>query len=343
MRQKSKTQLRAIAFALAVVLLATSAVHCHAGTIHHYVFFAQERERIAEKSFLESKAFEGAQLKYTWRELEPEKNVYDFSAIRHDLKFLHEHGKKLWLQIQDSSFDTNHILVPVYLTKDPAYHGGADPQYEIAGDDDSKAVAAGWVGRRWDPAVQERYHLFLRALGKEFDGKVAGINLPETAVDFGTTGKLFPKGFTPAVYRDAIITNLIVLKAAFPKSIAMQYANFMPGEWLPWTDHHYLRDVCKKAQQIGVALGGPDLIPYRKGQMSHTYAMMREYGAGISKGIAVQDGNYATKDPKTKKRMTVEELIGFADQYLQVDYIFWCTEQPYYSRDLIPFLNGAGK
>jgi hypothetical protein len=181
------------------------------------------------------------------------------------------------------------------------------------------------------------------ALGKEFDGKVAGINLPETAVDFGSSGKLYPKGFTPEVYRDAILTNLVVLKRAFPKSITMQYANFMPGEWLPWTDKGYLRGVYQRANELKVGVGGPDLLPYRKGQMSHTYAMMREYGSGIPKGVAVQDGNYACKDPKTKQRMTVAQLIGFADDYLKVDYIFWCTEEPYYSRDLIPFLNGSIK
>lgn len=327
-------------FALAVV---GTALASYARPIHHYVFFELERERIAEKSFLESKVFEGAQLKYTWRELEPEKDKYDFSAIRRDLDFLQKHGKKLWLQIQDSSFDTNHVLVPKYLTKDPAYHGGADPQFDIPGDNDAKAVAAGWVGRRWDPTVSERYHKFLMALGKEFDGKVEGINLPETSVDFGSSGKLYPKGFTPEVYRNAVLTNLIVLRHAFPKSVTMQYANFMPGEWLPWTDRGYLRSVYKQAHDLHVGVGGPDLIPYRKGQMSHTYAMMREYGQGSPRGIAVQDGNYATRDPKTKQWMTIAQLIDFADQYLNVDYIFWCTQEPYYSKDLLPYLNGATK
>jgi len=37
---------------------------------HHYVFFNQDRERISDAAFLGAKAFEGAQLKYTWRELE---------------------------------------------------------------------------------------------------------------------------------------------------------------------------------------------------------------------------------------------------------------------------------
>jgi len=53
---------------------------------HHYVFFNRDRERISEPVFLGTKAFAGAQLKYTWRELEPEKDAYDFSAIAKDLK-----------------------------------------------------------------------------------------------------------------------------------------------------------------------------------------------------------------------------------------------------------------
>lgn len=45
-----------------------------ASVVHHYVFFNRDRERIRDKVFLETKAIEGAQLKYTWRQLEPEKD-----------------------------------------------------------------------------------------------------------------------------------------------------------------------------------------------------------------------------------------------------------------------------
>jgi hypothetical protein len=42
--------------------------------------------------------------------------------------------------------------------------------------------------------------------------------------------------------------------------------------------------------------------------------------------------------PETGKRVTVKELIEFASDYLKADYIFWCTEEPYYSNDLVPFM-----
>src|SRR5262245_60962267 len=199
-----------------VVLL--SCICVTAKPVHHYVFFSSDRQRISEKSFLETKAFEGAQLKYTWRELEPELDFYNFKPIREDLKFLSANGKKLFIQLQDVSFGPRVINVPEYLLQNKDYRGGAAPQYKIVDGDEEHATIAGWVARRWDPAVQGRLFRLLFALGKGFDGKVAGINLAETAVDFGETGKLVPAGFTAEKYRDAIIENMKILKQAFPKS-----------------------------------------------------------------------------------------------------------------------------
>jgi hypothetical protein len=193
--------------------------------VHHYVFFNRDREKISDPAFVNTRALEGAQLKYTWRELEPEKDAYDFRDIRADLDSLNSNRKKLFIQIQDSSFDPAIVNVPRYLLNDSRYHGGADKQYAIEGDDENHAVPAGWVARRWDPAVQERIHKLLVALGKEFDGKIQGLNLPETAVDFGESGRLFPKGFTAEIYRAAIITNMMVLKRAFPKFRVDQICN----------------------------------------------------------------------------------------------------------------------
>lgn len=191
--------------------------------IHHYVFFSMDREKIKDaKSFLETDAFEGAQVSYSWNQLEQGKDNYDFSMIREDLAFLITRNKKLWIQIQDVSFSEKHILVPRYLLRDPQYNGGADRQYRIKDGDEEHATPGGWMARRWDPAVRERFQKLLFELGREFDGRIAGINFDESAFDIGTSGRLFPKGFSSEAYRDGLIENLKALKRAFSKSIAMQ-------------------------------------------------------------------------------------------------------------------------
>ena len=307
--------------------------------VHHYVFFGQDREKLKEaSSFLQTKKLEGAQITYSWRQLEPELDKYDFSAIREDLAFLTSKGKRLFIQLQDVTFSESRINVPRYLLNDAQYNGGAVKQYRVEEGNEEHAVVAGWAARRWDPAVQARFHKLLFALGKEFDGRIEGLNFAETSVGFGYSGRLFPKGFSFEIYRDAIITNMKALKRAFPKSVALQYANFMPGEWRATNDKGYLRAVYQAAKQSKVGVGGPDLLPYRPGQLKSSYPLIREVAGIVPVGIAVQDGNYEDVDPKTGKRITIAELIQFATEYLKVDYIFWCTQEPYYSEHLIPFL-----
>lgn len=323
------------------LLLLLSCVGVGAKPVHHYVFFGQDRERLREaSSFLETKALEGAQVTYSWRQLEPEEGKYDFQIVREDLAFLTSKGKRLFIQIQDVTFSESRVNVPRYLLRDARYNGGAEKHYDVKGDDESKATVGGWVARRWDPAVQERFHRLLDALGKEFDGRVEGVNFAETAVGFGESGRLFPKGYSLEIYRDAVITNMKALRRAFPRSVVIQYANFMPGEWLPGKDRGYLRAVYKSAQELKVGVGGPDLLPNRPGQRNHSYPLIREASGHVPTGIAVQDGNYEDVNRQTGKRVTVPELLDYATNYLRVDYVFWCTQEPYYTDEVIPFFKG---
>jgi hypothetical protein len=282
---------------------------------HHYVFVNRDHEKIMDAAFLRTSALEGAQVKYTWRELEPRPDAYDFDPIRRDLAFLQSKGKKLWVQLQDVSFDAAIVNVPPYLKDDRRYGGGV-----------ARQKPDGWVALRWNTAVRERFQKLLAALGREFDGRIEGINLPETSIDL--RGR--PAGFTEAGYRDAVIANMTALERAFPTSVAMQYANFMPGEWLPDSDKGYLRSVYRAARELGAAVGGPDLLPRRRGQLLHAYPLIRESAGIVPTGIAVQAGNYDD--------ITVGELHRFARERLRVDYIFWGAEEPYYSRDVVPYL-----
>jgi len=307
--------------------------------VHHYVYFGMDREKLKDATtFLEMKNFEGAQIAYSWRQLEPGKDEYDFSLIREDLAFLSSKGKKLFVQIQDVSFSEKGIHVPRYLVRDPQYGGGADKQYtyKFVDDRETDVKVLGWMARRWDEKVRERFKNLLVELGKEFDGKIEGVNLAETAFDIGRSGALFPKDFTYEKYRDGVIANMKAMREAFPKSVVLVYANFLPGDG-------NLRAVYDAARKLRVGVGGPDLLPYKEWQMKSSYPLIRASSDQVAVGVAVQDGNYAHVNPRTGKQVTIDEIIKFGKEYLGVDYIFWCTEEPYYSEQLVPFLKEGSK
>jgi hypothetical protein len=300
-------------------------------SIKHYVYFARDRELIHNHPFLTIQRFEGAQIMYPWEQLEPEKGKYDFSNIREDYEYLLSHRKKLFIQLQDATFNPKYVGIPEYLlTRE--FDGGSIPQYNENGE------AVGWLAKRWNAKVQERFALLMKALGKEFDGKVEGINLQESAT--GSDNFEIDTTFTPERYAESLKINMLALKKAFPLSTTMQYANFMPGEWLPKQDKGYLRSIYQYGQEIGVGLGGPDLMIKQKGQLNHTLAMMHEGKFTVPLGIAIQDGNYieATDNNNVvnNRENIVPMLHAFAKDFLKVNYMFWVCQEPYFSEDVVP-------
>jgi hypothetical protein len=329
------------------VLVAIAAGTAAAAEPQHYLFVNRDRERIHDTAFLDTPALAGAQIKFTWRQLEPTRDHYDLRDVLADWRFLAAHGKRLVVQLQDASFD-ERVNTPDYLGSDPAFHGGAARKYEAESADDSKVRFDGWVARRWDPAVGARFAALLRALGDSLDGRIEALVLCETAVEFGATARYKPEGFTPSTYLGGIRAQLAAACHAFPRSRVIQYANFMPGEWLPDDDHGYLRGVYATAESLGVGVGGPDLRPYRKQLRSHSYPLIAARPAGTVAGIAVQDGNLADHDPVTRKRISVPKLVAFARDSLRLDYVFWGMQEPYLTRDVLPWLrahasNGGGR
>lgn len=309
-------------------------------SIKHFVYFARDREAIHNHPLLKVQRIVGAQIMYSWRQLEPKRGAYDFSIIDDDNNYLLSHGKKLFIQFQDITFDTKYKAIPTYLMNEE-FDGGCTLSYNDEG------IADGWVAKKWNPQVQHRFALLMKALGKEFDGKIEGVNLQESAVgasrDVDTT-------FTPQRYTESLKINMLALKKAFPISTTMQYANFMPGEWLPWEDKGYLRSIYQYGQEIGVGLGGPDLMVQRKGQLNHALAMMHENDYTVPLGIAIQDGNYIGKtgadleynehvDKGLNGRDNIVPLLhAFANDFLHINYMFWVNQEPYLSEDVIPCL-----
>ena len=298
--------------------------------IKHFVYFARDREAIHNHPLLNNSRFEGAQIMFSWAQLEPSEGDYDFSLIYEDYNYLKSHGKKLFIQLQDATFNNCRIGIPRYLLTDK-YNGGAIYQR----DDDNKPD--GWTAKRWNKNVQKRFASLLMALGREFDGKIEGINLQESAVGVSTE---YDSSFTPSIYADSLKINMLALKTAFPNTVTMQYANFMPGEWLPWEDEGYLRSIYQYGEEIGVGLGAPDLMVRRKGQLNHAITMMHENEYSVPLGIAVQDGNYVgqtgSDDVIELRNNIVPMLHAFANDFLKVQYMFWVNQKPYFQEDVLP-------
>lgn len=307
-------------------------------SIQHFVFFSRDRESIINHPFLKHPMFKGAQIMYSWKDFEPRKGHYDFTFLMEDYNYLKKFGKKLWVQLQDATFRPEYKAVPEYLYSDD-YDGGATIQYN----DDGKPE--GWVAKRWNKKVRERFALLLQELGAAFDGKIEGINLQETSI--GVNTKTDPS-FSDTGYVIGLKANMLALKKSFPVSATMIYANFMPGEWLPMDDKGYLRSIYRYGQEIGVGLGGPDLMVTRPGQLNHAYTLMHEGEYTVPIGIAVQDGNYTgttgidlgylekSGNGVRSRNNIVPLLHAFAKDFLRVKYIFWVNQEPYFKEDVLP-------
>lgn len=334
---------------LPLIILLISASAQARGLPQNYLFFYHREEggaNIHTDKALCEQIFSGAQIVYTWRSLEPQKGVYDFTAIEQDISYLNSIGKKLWIQLQDKSF-TPRPNVPDYILEDFEYNGGALKQSMITAPerDPTKPLAEdeyGWSAKVWLHPVRSRYQALIRELGRRFDGKIEGINFSESSIEIGieeTDGTVsFPKDFKPEVYVNALAENMEVLRASFKLSEPMVYLNFLPGEWLPDRDFGFMKSLFDKARELKMGVGGPDLMPYRKSHMAQTYGFFANYPDTLVKAMAVQDGNLRQINPKTGKKNSVDDLLDFSQNYLGLDIIFWVEEEPYFSMEVIPGL-----
>lgn len=234
-----------------------------------------DRELLRNSAYWKPELFDGVQVAHRWRQLEHTKDEYDFSLIKEDLKFLKKSKRKLFIQIQDVSFSMKYNHAPKYLLQEPIYNGGANKTYTFKDYDETEYTEEGWVTRRWEVQVQKRLHKLSAALGKEFDGIIEGINTEETSIGFGSVGKLHPSGFTCPRFKEAVTENLAALKKAFPKSTVIVYANFMPGCRVPGLATTSLKEVYEFAWANNIGVGGPDLLPHKKEQMSKSYPLIK--------------------------------------------------------------------
>lgn len=269
----------------------------------------------------------GVQIVYSWKSLETAKDQYDFAQIEHDLRYLEALDRKLFIQIQDRFFQIAHRNVPNYLLEEPQFGGGLVPQVDNPGE--NKPEGYGWVAQQWNPHVRKRYQKLLQALAHKFDGRVFGVNLPETAV--GVDIDRDKTGFDCDAYFAAELENIAFARKVFTKSHVVLYANFWPCEWE--NDRKFMSRTFEFAAANRIGLGGPDIVPKRKAQMKNSYPFFNQYKGRLSLvAMAVQEPTLTYTNPETKKPFTREEFLSFADNYLGVNIIFWSTSAPWFQK-----------
>ncbi|KAF9979379.1 hypothetical protein BGZ75_009766 [Mortierella antarctica] len=254
---------------------------------------------------------QGAQVMYDWKSLEPSKDVYDFSEIKKDLEFLN--GKKLFVQVQDRFFDPKLRLIPQYLLDDPLYEGGLERQT-----DSEPGSEGGWTTKQWVPAVRQRFQALLLAMAMELDGKVFGVNLPETSIGVNMTNA------TCDQYFDAEMETALYGRSIFKRSIFVQYINFWPCE--DSNSRNYMGRSFKMAVEHGFGVGGPDVRPWKPFQMANSYKFFNQYRKDLSTiAMAVQHPDLRFKNETTGVPFTRNEFRRFAVDYLGANMIFWTS------------------
>jgi len=265
---------------------------------------------------------DGVQVLVTWKMLEPQKDKYDFSAIDHVLDELAPLGKELFVQVQDRWFQLPAKL-PKYLLTGAEYAGGFA---ETINENGLGSGPPGAAAAQWNPAVRDRFQQLLAALAQRFDGRLAGVNLPESALKINTEKD--KTGFTCDAYFFATLDNAEYGRKVFTKSAFVQYVNFWPCEWQ--NDHGYTERAFAFAKQHGIGLGGPDVLPNRPAQMANSYPFFSEYRGQLTDvSFAIQEPDFKYTNPETGKPYTREEFVQFATDRLGARRIFWATSAPW--------------
>jgi hypothetical protein len=244
----------------------------------------------------------GVEKRYSWAELERDEDRYDFSQVDSDLTLAARLGLRFVMFVEDKSF-TSTRPTPRYLEADtlPLADGG-------------------WIAKRWDPEVLERFSRLLKAIGARFDGHpyFEGIALQETSLGLAG-GRDY--GYTPEAYRDALIRLMGRAREALPSSQVFWYMNFLEGK------NAYLADVAEAAVPHRIAMGGPDVMPDNPALLRHAYPLYRRFRDRLTLFCSIQNKEYALRrrspDRHGARYWTLEELFEFARDELGVDYLFW--------------------
>lgn len=256
--------------------------------------------------------FVGGKRIYTWRVLESQKGVYDFSKIEADLAYLESIGKRLWIYVGNTQFNGNGPPnMPQYMWDDATY--GCGYEYEYYGSYRRETQAGGWLPCFWNDEVKARFIALATALGERFNSEpyFEGISFDETAIDTYAAKK--QAGYSANKIKETYQARVLAARNAFPDKIVMQKINFAPydieefGAWLVEND---------------IGIGSPDIYLENASLTTKVYPQYLKYHHQVPTGPDIQWKNY--------EKATAEELLLGAIEVTNPWYIFWLRRDAYF-------------
>ena len=247
----------------------------------------------------------GVNKRYSWGSLETSLGVYDFSEIESDLALAASLGLQFVALIQDKSFKPGLKYTPVYLQ----------------GLEHTRPNPNGFTAVRYHPFVVERFNALIAELGYRFDDEpfFEGVAFQESAIGFNNE-TLLATGYTPELYRDALISMLISAANFFPNSQVFWYMNFLKG------NQGYLAHIADAVAPFGVTMGGPDVNPDVSSLQRLVHPLYEQFKDRMNLFCSVQNSGYQHEHADTTfptKYWTPLEMFEFARDSLHVKYLFW--------------------
>jgi hypothetical protein len=245
----------------------------------------------------------GIMKRYSWPALEPTPGHYDLSAISADLNWAAAHGMHLVIMVEDKTFK-EEIPTPAYLSKYVLHnHGG------------------GYTTLRWVPAVASAFKSLVQAIGARFDANpwFEGLATQETALGFPYK-VLVANGYTAEKYRDMYLELLTAAAKAMPNSRVFWFMNFIPVK------EQYVATIASAVAPLGVAMGGPDIMPENKHLLRKPYPYYSQFFSKMPlfaqvEGVCYDQPHIAPG--YSTKYWTMPELFNFGLTKLHVNYMFW--------------------
>lgn len=275
----------------------------------HYVGFAADVEDSDYHAGLDEiqdlPFVKGAVLRVFWRQLEPQKDVYDFSRVDRYLEQAIAHKKRFGLLLTTKNFLID-MAAPDYL-KTPWFDGGVFLVYKFKGTIGDNITL-------WDDNTYYRLVKLIRTLAARYDGNpwFEMLIINETA--FGQPLIPMPESQRARFY-DNLMRVDAAARQAFTRTVVIQYVNF------PYT---YTPSVARNLLDKGVGIGGPDVFLDDRDHDTRVYPLIEQARGKVPVGMQLEGDCYYARslggpwDPPPAR-----ELYDLARNRLHSNYILW--------------------